>query len=172
MPSRFPRTGEPMRGCRVASIEILFSRNVGHAGTAEAVALLDDWKAKGAEGTPGTPAPYSAHWLAVHAVDSVAILIELAALWFWAADNPRSLPDDRRLSSALAHVTMRLAPVERRTSVRSGATRSIHWGGPAKRELGMFLRDTFAPFFVNVTNYFTRQRTASLSQVEALRAPF
>lgn len=149
----------------------LLERNAEHPGVLAALAFLDDWKAKGAEGVPGTVALRSAHWMSAHGVSSLAILTEAGGLWLFASDNPRALPDDARLTYALAHVVMRLAPREATGVCPSGRATFRRFGGNAKRELGDFLREALCPLFCNLTNHFDALRRQARERSEAMRAP-
>lgn len=86
--------------------------------------------------------------LAAAGVKPRSLLIEMAAVWAFAREYPNRLPDDARLSFALAAAVLKLAP---RIVKTGGTERRYHTAGRAVRaELGEALRSRLAPLLFNL----------------------
>jgi hypothetical protein len=112
-------------------------------------------------------------------VDPTDALAVAVAVWMFSAANPRELPDNARLSYALAHCIFRMKPLGVRTSRYKPTTgtfvnKSHIPGGQAAGLLGRRLRAALAPFLVNITEALEeeyRARCEKASQEAALRTP-
>lgn len=118
---------------------------------AQAVANAQAWIAAWLRRESG-PQYRDAQRLIRHGVTPRRILEELGALWLYASRNPRRLPDDIRLNSAMARCVMHLAPREVKRDY-GGGVRSYRTTGRKEREaIGLELREALCMLLETITN--------------------
>jgi hypothetical protein len=105
------------------------------------------------------------------AVKPEAVLTEAAALWLWSSRNPALLPDDIRLEFAIGAAVLRLAPLERTVSWRSGRSYSVSAKTGDRRDLGHLIRNQLGPLLHNLTLTIHREEEQRRSMAQALALP-
>ncbi len=112
--------------------------------------------------------------LSISRVSALSILIEVAAVWLYATRNIRALDDGEQLTYALGTAVLHLAPGAVRAVWVLGEQREMprRIGGPARREVGLYVRDTLAPMLLNVATTIDRTALKSDDTRAALRSPF
>jgi hypothetical protein len=142
-----------------------------HPGIRSARDWLGNWLDASASGDKDQVASVHMARLKRYAISPEAILAEVAALWVFAQRNPTTLPDDVRLTIALAIGVLFLCPRERTKTYhyRSGPRRVYADSTSTERRvLGEQLRKTLALLLLNITGAIEAQH----AQHEAQRATF
>jgi hypothetical protein len=98
----------------------------------------------------------------------------IIGVWLMSYYDPRTLPDDERLTYALANAVLRLAPLysQKRWTRRGMHVTTQAPGALAVGLLGRRLRDALAPFFVNVVQALEAEYQAQVQKASDLRASF
>src|SRR5262249_14795232 len=91
-------------------IAALLKAHPDHPGTARALAWVEAWLARAKAGDTTTPGFAQVARITAHGVTALQVLHACAAVWAYAQRNPRALPDDERLTFALASAVFLLAP--------------------------------------------------------------
>jgi len=118
-------------------------------------------------------------WRELQRLEDVEPKVALAAVvgtYLYSYHQPRQLPDDQRLTYALAHAVFRLRPLAITRSYynhETGTVENTHRppSGLACGLLGSRLRNALAPFFVSLTEYVEQEHQRSAEQAMALRTP-
>ncbi|QNN21230.1 hypothetical protein HED60_02745 [Planctomycetales bacterium ZRK34] len=104
-------------------------------------------------------------------------LERIMGVWLFHFHHSRTLPDDDRLTHALAESIFGSRPYRKRY-VPSKRTRKGHTtrpkrpGRPVMLGLGMAIRVRFGTFLVGLTDYIKRRDTETWKQADAMREPF
>lgn len=154
-----------------AEARTLLERNAEHEGVVNAIAWLDQWLKDSGEGYTTLPGARHFHRLHSHGVTAFDILVEFAALWLYSTRYPRRLPDDARLTYALAVNVFRMIPLDRIEDWRTGKKRSALPRHGETRDTGQRIRDTLGMLLLNVAEHCERQHELREQQRRAYRAP-
>ncbi len=122
--------------------------------------------------------------LAADAVTARDVLEVAGAVWMLSHYQPRTLPDDQRLTHQLGYHVFALRTLPQRYRHRwvawgepqSTNVKTITPGGPARREIGGWARSSLGVFFMNVIRAIEAERKAVQEQeaamANALAEPF
>jgi len=158
----------------VEEVSQFLEHHANHVGVRIGIQCLQQWldAAKARDHT--VPAYEQMARLSISRVSALSILIEVAAVWLYATRNIRALDDGEQLTFALGTAVLHLAPRAVRAVWVQGEQREMprRIGGPARREVGQYIRDTLAPLLLNVATTIDRTTLRSDDTRAALRAPF
>lgn len=175
-------TGRPVKPSSWAAfrvqVQTLLAANADHPGTKQVLQFLSAWMAKATTNETAFYGAEEVSRLVRHGVTSMDILVEVCAFWSWHQRNPRALPSgpdaDRAVDFALSRAVFGLAPRPRRVS---WATPGSPAYSPKPRSSGLayvgkHLRQTLAPFLVNVAHSIEPEEVLKAKAAEAMKAPF
>lgn len=103
-------------------------------------------------------------------LDTLSLLVELAALYVFSQRYPQRLPDDARLTWALSRNLIRLSGMPKTTGKNSVGTKQ-----PPQRDLkegGERIRQTLSAFFANVHSSLIRKAEAAKEYKDNMSLPF
>jgi hypothetical protein len=149
----------------------LLAANPSHRGVALATRFLNDWLHNRGRFSTDSPAAIERARLRRGGVQPLDVITTAAAMYLFALRNPAMLPDDERLTFALARAVLRLAPHVRRTS-RGGLTTYQRPGALALREIGGVLRGELGVLFHNVAGAVQNKDERARDFQQTLAAPF
>ena len=149
----------------------LFNANPEHAGLLAATAWLDGLLYKASQGRAMVGCNLFRR-LNTYGITGKKILIECSAIWLFSQRNLNTLDDDVRLTYALALVTLRLMPNERRTSWTSGREYSLKVPSSKVKAIGKSFRSTLCLFFGRVAQTMLQQDLEANKLKEAFFEPF
>jgi hypothetical protein len=154
----------------------MFQSHKDHPGLVSVLKWLDDWieVASKEEAPVGNYILGRIHVKRIHGMEISAldILAEISAVWVYAHRYPQSLPDDKRLTYALARNVIRLATFEK---VRYGNTKTKSTKHPPALELrgvGERIRQTLALFLINVVKSLEAKAEKTKDFRNSLSIPF
>jgi hypothetical protein len=157
------------------AVDRLFATYPDHAGVREACAWIRAWLDASIAGDSRQPGYIHAARLHRWQIEPRDILAEVCALWVYAMRYPRTLPDDERLTFALAVAMLFRAPRDyiKSYSYPSGERRKYRESGYADRlAVGTHLRMHLAPLFCNVAQAIEQQQQQERDARDAYREPF
>jgi len=160
-----------------AQVRALLGANVDHPGLQQVLAMLSAWMAKGSANESSYPGAEEVARLSRHGVSALDILVEVCAFWCWLQVNPRSLPQGgadgaRAVDFALSRAVFHLAPRPQRVAWPSQTSYSRKARSSALAHIGRHLRQTLAPFLVNVSHHVEPPEAKAARAAEAMKAPF
>lgn len=152
-------------------IRAFFKEYHDHPAIVSATQWFDNWliAASNKETTVGS---YIFGRLHAQSISPLDILKEVAAVWLYAHKYPNFLPDDQRLTFALARNAGRLATFERRAYGASGTKSIRHPPAREAREMGEHIRQSLARFFVHLVMALDANEAAAKAFKESLATPF
>jgi hypothetical protein len=160
-------------------VRSLLSANADHPGTQQVRQFLSNWMATA---TANENAFYGAQELARisrHGVNAMDVLVEVCAFWTWLQRNPHALPQgsrdsDRAVDFAVSRAVFALAPRPKRVSWHKPGSRAYSTKARSSglAYIGKHLRQTLAPFLVNVAHSIQPEEVLKAKAAEAMRAPF
>ena len=151
----------------------LFKGNPEHEGVANAGIWLQAWIDAAGHGDRTVPGHLDLSRLYRHGVGATDALIELCALWLYF--ERRRLPDDERLTVALARGLMYLAPRDALKTYACRNRKSQFYRKPTREalaDIGNHARLHLALLFVNVVQAIREHEVAERDARTALGAPF
>lgn len=148
----------------IGEVTALLESNPDHPGLTAVIRWFNEWMTQAATGDAPCGNEMFSH-MHRQGLSATAIVIEVCAVWVYAQRNPHRLPDDQRLSYALARNPVRLAGFEQST-LRSGRKMTKHPKTLELRESGKRIRSTLALFLINITDSLKRRE----EQVQAVRS--
>lgn len=156
-------------------VQRLFASFPEHEGVRSALAWLVDWQRMSIDGERGCPGGAHMARLKRRNVSPLEILTEACAVYLFSVNKASTLPDDERLTLALAAGVLGLAPRDRvhkfayetgqKTAYREPATQE-------RKQIGNTLRLKLSPLFVMVAQGVAEQRKLDARAEDALRDPF
>ncbi|UCV01870.1 hypothetical protein [Dechloromonas denitrificans] len=154
----------------------MFQGHKDHPGLVSVLRWIDDWieVASNGEAPAGNYIFGRIHVKRIQGRDISAldILAEVAAVWVYAQRFPQSLPDDNRLTYALARNVARLATFEK---AKYGITKTKSTKYPTALELrgvGERIRQTLALFLINVVKSLEAKAEKAKDFRTSLSIPF
>lgn len=160
-------------------VRTLLEANEAHQGLQQALHMLKLWMAKATADDRAYPGAEEVARIARHGASPLDVLVEVCALWSWLQGNPRAIPQggpegDRSVDFAISRAVFGLAPRPRRVSWAS--PNSVPYSPKARSSalahVGQHLRQTLAPFLVNVSHHVEPPHVAAARAAEAMKAPF
>lgn len=162
----------------------LFAGHPDHPGLVAVLQYATRWlaEAKASAGHPKVPTgTEEVARLASWGVSALEVVTEACSFKVWEARNPRSCPDGRAWTFALARAVLLLAPRPRK-AYRPGK-QAVKRDGPSAtyatkpltssvEAIGNQLREVWAPFYVTVRAALDQREQQKVSVLEAMRAPF
>jgi hypothetical protein len=149
-------------------VKALLSKHAAHEGVSSALQWLGQWMDDAGN---GMQVPGQAHMrrLWQYEVTPERILAEAAALNLYSYRCPNRLVDDERLTFAIAHNVLSLAPKDYRTALVKGRPRTVYKpiAATVKRDVGRHIRNVLGLLLLNITNEL--QRIAAARQALTLR---
>jgi len=97
------------------------------------------------------------------------LLDRIAGVWLFSYHDRKALPDNDRLSHALAETILGSRPYRKRISLSKKSPKRP--GRPVMLGLGVAIRKRFGLFLDGMTQYMNRQHTKTWQQAEAMRKP-
>jgi hypothetical protein len=154
----------------------------GHPALTAAVETMTALLVPGEEPTAPKPLKFNARWLLwreLRRLDGVQprdALATVLGVWLLSFHHPRILPDDVRLTYALAQAVLRMRPLAVATSHYDYETDTVDnrhrpIPGLACGLLGRRIRTELAPFLGNVTAALEAEHRRTAEQAMALREP-
>lgn len=182
---RANRTHGHPRGVRIASQDyaaelrevrrLLRDHATTHSGTQNALALVDSWMQRAARGDPDVVGQRELARLARHGITAETLLAEAAAVFAFSRRNPHRLPDDQRLTFALANNLLRLAPREERGRYRFRGyvcRRYVSAPKDERQKIGQAIRETLGLYLMNVSTALDERARVRAIARQSLVAPF
>ncbi len=153
----------------------LFAAYPDHPGLIDACKWLRAWLDASLAGDKSQPG--YVHMARLHRweITPLAILAEVCAVWLYAHRHPHALPDDQRLTFALALQMLLLAPRDYLKSFhyKTGETRYYRESRyAARKEIGDHIRLTLARLFVNVTQACEERLEQKQNRAKSFGLPF
>lgn len=149
-----------------------------HKATLTAVQILDELLRRGtlmAAEDPDEPVFRELRRLSDLGLTGAEALEVLCAVWLYARYEPRSLPDDMRLTFALSRAFLQTRPQSvRQSSWCWGKERRAYHkpGASVHRDLGQLLRDRLGIFFINMVKALDAEAERQRTQKRQLAEPF
>lgn len=159
----------------LAAVVALFEANAEHAGLRTATGWVAEWMQQSTFGDKAQPGYQHMRRLSDHGVTPLDVLIECSAVWLYAMRNPRTLPDDARLTFALAVAVIGLAPLECVRGYRhpTGMVPFYRRARSRVRQaIGEHLRSHLARLFVNVVRGVEQQEQQVREASASMSLPF
>jgi hypothetical protein len=153
-----------------AEITSLFEANPDHPGMTSVLRWINEWMTQAVAGEAPCGTGIFAH-MSRRQLSAMSILIEICSVWLFSHRNPTLLPDDQRLTFALARNPVRLCGFEN-TTLRSGQTQTKQPKAVELRESGQRIRTTLALFFINVIESLKRRDEQAQAVRSSLSIPF
>jgi hypothetical protein len=177
--NRAGRSGHPLQRTilpyqwRTEKIDVreLLTANPTHRGLLLAEKFLADWLANRGRFAVVTKAHPVREALRRHGATPRDVVIAASAIWLFAERYPTVLPDDERLTHAMARAVIGLMPAERRRTPR-GNVEHRRPGTAARREIGEVLRGELGVLFQNIAHAVQHKDERAREQRETLAAPF
>ena len=170
-----PSSWAPFR----AQVRTLLDANADHPGAQQVLRLITAWMATATNNDSAFPGAEELARLSGHGVTAMDMLVEACALWSMLQRSPRTLPQggpdaDRAVDFAISRAVFGLAPRARRQSWTTPGSRSYSTKArsSALAHIGKHLRQTLAPFLVNVAHSIEPEADLKAKAAEAMRAPF
>lgn len=160
----------------------LFKRFEGHPALVAALDTMRTLLTPGEEPT-GKPLRLNARWLLwreLQRLDDItpqAALAAVAGIWLYSYTHSRQLPDDNRLTYALANAVFRLRPLAVARSMWNHDTGKVEKetrppGALAISLLGSRIRNELAPFLANITAWLEEDYRQASEKAFAMSQPF
>lgn len=148
-------------------------RHAQHEGLQSAQRWLDRWPHAASVGE-AVPGQREMARIAEHRVPAKDLLLEACSVFLFSRWQPRQLPDDERLTFALATGVLGKVPQEKRYGHKNGKPyyRGVPLRKVAKREIGSRIRLHLAPLLLNVALGIEAEREAQQREALALHQPF
>lgn len=173
----------PLRSTRWATertqVRNLLEANEDHPGLQQVLTMLKAWIGRAAANESAYPGAEEVARIARHGVQPLEVLVEVCAFWSWLQLNPRAIPQGgadgtRAVDFAISRAVFGLAPRPRRVSWASPgkAPYSPKARSTALAHIGQHLRQTLAPFLVNVSHHVEPPEAKAAKAAEAMKAPF
>lgn len=99
------------------------------------------------------------------------VLEEVGAVWLWSDRHPGLLPDDIRLDFATAAAVLRLAPLDRTSSWRTGKAYSVAPHTGDRRDLGKLIRSQLGVLLRNFVHTIHREEEQRRAMAQSLALP-
>lgn len=144
--------------CEAEEVKAFIERHIEHKGIQAAISWFDGWISDSTLGKP-VPGGKSLRTLNDHGVEGKRCLETVIALWLFAYRRPGTIPHDVRLDFALALALLRLAPEEKKVSLRSGEAKEYgkHIGYRARKEVGVHIKQTLYVLAKNMVEGINRE---------------
>lgn len=154
-------------------ISDFFAANKDHAGIKAAEGWLSDWLSNSCV-DQSLPSAHEMRRLFDAGVSGLGVLIEVVAVWLYSRRNPWLLPDGLRLTYAIGHAVLRLAPKEQRTVWRDGTAGvySKRIASSHRRIIGERIRLTLVRLMVGIELGLAAQANAHKTFEQSLATPF
>lgn len=154
----------------IEEVTALLATNPDHPGLTTVLRWLNEWLTQAATGEApcGNETFGRMHRQGLPALE---ILTEICAVWVYSQRNPHRLPDDMRLTYALARNPVRLATFEQAT-LRSGRKMTRQPKTLELRETGKRIRHTLALFLINIHDSLKRREEQTEAVRSSLSIPF
>ena len=151
-------------------VEAFFVQHRGHPAISAACRFIHEWQQEAGrqEAKMGQNILVRLHHRCITPQD---ILVEIMAVWLYSSRNPVHLPDDRRLSYAIAWAMNRLAGHERTTTKTGRRSHRVPPQGELL-ETGERVRGALARLFLNMTFAINAKAEKAKADREALSQPF
>lgn len=147
-----------------------FIKHESHPALASAVYFFQNWMTKAAANDAAVGQKTMGR-LYRDGIEPRVIVEEIVAIWLYSQKYPNSLPDDLRLTYALARNTIRLVGFSKHTS--SGGNSYINNPNPNElRTVGEYIRHSMARFMLNVQHALKAEQEADTALRENLSIPF
>ena len=147
-----------------------FTKHESHPALASAVYFFQNWMTKAAANDAAVGQKTMGR-LYRDGIEPRVIVEEIVAIWLYSQKYPNSLPDDLRLTYALARNTIRLVGFSKHTS--SGGNSYINNPNPNElRTVGEYIRHSMARFMLNVQHALKAEQEADTALKENLSIPF
>jgi hypothetical protein len=156
------------------TVAAILSEHANHEGVKVAREWLDAWLERAAAGDKNATAPAEFSRLAAAGVTGERILEECASVWMFSVRYPRTLPDDARLTFALATAVLHLAPRYLRKTYHYASYRDRRYFTASKEDrhaIGKAIRDTLGPLLWNIATHPERTAQEHEARRRALFAP-
>ena len=156
-------------------VAALFAAYPEHPGVLDACRWLRAWLDASIAGDKSQPGYVHVARLHRWEVQPLAILSEVCAVWLYAQRNPHALPDDQRLTFALAVAMLLLAPKDYLKSwfYKCGERRHYREAGYEDRKaIGDHLRLTLARLLVNVAHTCEERQQQKQKRAQSFGLPF
>lgn len=159
-PSGVPFSPLTNYASELTEVTAFIQQHRNHEGVSSAVKWFGEWLADAAI-SKAVPGQGHLRRLSHHAVEPLKMLCEAAALFLYSCRNPHRLPDDARLSFAIAHNVLSLAPKDCRMGLVRGRVRTVYKpiAATVKREVGQHIRNVLSLLFLNIVDAL-QQRAA------------
>jgi len=154
-------------------IKALVCQHSGHPGIRSALQWIAEWLLNAAEGKD-VPGKGDMRRLHQHGVSPTQVLAEAAALFLHSQRFPQRLPDDERLTGAIAHNVLSLAPRDYRSVYLGGKLKSRYkpLSAPSQRAVGNHIRSVLSVLFAGMVSELDRQWQLQQDFRGSLRQPF
>ena len=147
----------------------IITSNIDHIATQTVLKFIQSWLDRASSGQPCVMAREIAR-LARADVSALDILLEASAIFLFSQRNPKSLPDDVRLSYQIGIAILRLA--EQFTYTTSNGTKAHRKpSGTDRKAIGKYLRESLGLFLFNVTAAINRHEQEERDFREKLWTP-
>ncbi|MHB8495565.1 MAG: hypothetical protein ACYC9Z_04250 [Casimicrobiaceae bacterium] len=153
----------------------LFRAFPEHPGVLDACKWLRGWLDASIAGDKSQPGYLHIARLDRWNITPLAILSEVCAVWLYAMRHPHTLPDDQRLTFALAGQALLLAPRDYVKSYhyKSGESRQYREARyEARKAIGDHLRLTLARLLVNVAHTCEERLQQKQNRAASFGLPF
>jgi len=147
-----------------------FIKHEGHPALNSGVYFFQSWMTKAAAGDASVGLKTMGK-LYREGVSAQECLEEVVAIWVYAMRKPMAIPDDLRLTYALARNLIRMGKFNSKTS--SGGNNYTQSPNPNElKAVGEYLRHSLARFVLNVNHALKAEHEAETSIKENLSLPF
>ena len=146
-----------------------------HPGIQAALAWIGGWLRASSLRDLDQPGQLHAARLDAHGVTPLAILTECGAVWLYSTRNPRTLPDDARLTFAMAYAVLRLAPHDVRRVYHSARSTTVRYATSThavRTAVGDHLRRTLALLLYRIAETIAARSEQMAAMRDAFAAPF
>ena len=145
-----------------------------HPGVQVGLQFLQQWLDGARKGDRNVTVYEQMVRLAISRVSALEVLVEAAAVWLYATRNIRAVDDGQQLTNALGTAVLYLTPRAIKAVWVQGEQKEVprRIGGPARREVGLHIRDALGLLLFNIATMIDRRTLKAEDTREALRAPF
>lgn len=154
----------------VNEVTALLASNPDHPGLTAVLRWLNEWMSQAVTGDAPCGNEMFSH-MQQQGLSALEILTEICAVWVYAQRNPHRLPDDMRLTYALARNPVRLGMFQQVTR-RNGRKMTKHPKAVEMRESGKRIRHTLALFLINILDSLKRREEQTEAVRSSLSIPF
>jgi hypothetical protein len=157
-------------------VRSILKRNAGWKGVRAAEDFFTDWL-KSAQLGDNVPGRRDMAYMADQGVTGADCVQRAAAIWVYSAWHPGQLPDDDRLTFALALAVLKGASRKQRGVDWDEKRQRRHFtyrhiSSTTRREIGKYIRESIGVFLINLTNALAQEEQIENKRKMELSAKF